>query len=507
LGGGAGEFVTLAPMKDYAGLTRQELMLVVRDLEQRAAVIAVEQTRHSGALSDSEERLRAILQTAVEGIITIDARGVIESFNPAAEKIFGYAAGEVIGKNVKSLMPEPYRHEHDGYLTNYHHTGHAKIIGIGREVMGCRKDGTVFTLDLAVSEVRLADRVIFAGFVRDISEHKAAEKALLHYAALVESSDDAIIGKTLEGYITSWNRGAESIFGYQSEEAVGKHISLIIPPERKQEEETILAKIRRGESVEHYETVRRRKDGKPVDISVTVSPIRERGGQIIGASKVARMISERKRLQNEILEISEREQRRIGNDLHDGLCQELAGIELMCEVLEQKLAARSKSEAAQVGEIAGHIRGAITHARKLSRGLSPVELQTNGLMSALHELTANVQERFGIECRLDCPEAVLIRNHVFAVHLFRIVQEAINNALKHGRARLVVVSLKPAAGKTKLTVTDNGAGFNEESPEGKGKGMGLHIMKYRAGMIDAVLDVHSRPGAGTTITCVFGKNL
>jgi len=101
----------------------------------------------------------------------------------------------------------------------------------------------------------------------------------------------------------------------------------------------------------------------------------------------------------------------------------------------------------------------------------------------------------------------LIRNHVFAVHLFRIVQEAINNALKHGRARLVVVSLKPAAGKTKLTVTDNGAGFNEESPEGKGKGMGLHIMKYRAGMIDAVLDVHSRPGAGTTITCVFGKNL
>ena len=491
-------------MKDYAGLARQELLAVVRDLEKRAAAIEVEQTRHSGALRDSEERLRAILQTAVEGIITIDAHGMIESFNPAAEKMFGYAAGEVIGQNLKKLMPEPYRGEHDGYIANYRRTGHAKIIGIGREVLGCRKDGTIFPMDLAVNEVRLAGRVIFAGFVREITERKAAEKALLHYAALVESSDDAIIGKTLEGFITSWNRGAETIFGYPSEEAIGQHISLIVPPERKQETDTILAKIRRGESVEHFETVRRRKDGKAVDISVTISPIREAGGQIVGASKVARAISERKRLQNEILEISEREQRRIGNDLHDGLCQELAGIELMCQVLEQKLAARSKGEAAQAGEIARHIREAITHTRKLSRGLSPVELQTNGLMSALYELTANVQERFGVECRLECPETVLIRNHVFATHLFRIVQEAINNALKHGKAGRVVVAMKPAAGKIKLTVTDNGAGFNGDSP--KGGGMGLHIMKYRAGMIDAALDVHSKPGTGTTITCVFDKN-
>ena len=500
-----GEFVTLAIMKDHADLTRHELVALVIELEAKAAANAVEQNRHSEALRDSEARLRAILQTAVEGIITIDDHGLIESLNPAAEKILGYAVAEVIGQNVKVLMPEPYRHEHDGYLANYHHTGHAQIIGIGREVTGRRKDGTEFPMDLSVNEVKLADRRIFAGFVRDISQHKAAEKALLHYAALVESSDDAIIGKTLDGFITSWNRGAETIFGYQSEEAVGKPITLIIPPDRKQEEDAILSKIRRGESVEHYETVRRRKDGKAVDISVTISPIREPGGNIIGASKVARTISERKRLQNEILEISEREQRRIGNDLHDGLCQELAGIELMCQVLEQKLAARSKVESAQAGEIARHIREAISHTRKLSRGLSPVELQTNGLMSALHELTSNVQERFGIQCRLECPEAVLIRNHAFATHLFRIVQEAINNALKHGKAGQILVSLKPIAGKVNLTVADNGLGFKNDSPHGKG--MGLHIMKYRAAMMDAAMEVHSAPGTGTTVTCIFGKNL
>src|SRR5882724_8415078 len=137
--------------------------------------LTTERRLSQAALHDSEERLRAILQTAVEGIITIDERGIVESMNPAAEKTFGWKAAEVIGKNVSTLMPAPYRQEHDGYLHNYATTGHAKIIGIGREVLGQRKDGSVFPMDLAVSEVRLAGRRLFTGFVRDISERKRAE--------------------------------------------------------------------------------------------------------------------------------------------------------------------------------------------------------------------------------------------------------------------------------------------------------------------------------------------
>jgi PAS domain S-box-containing protein len=173
-------------MSEYAHLTRAQLIARLRHLEASAKPAAGPEkkptARTSSGLTDTEERLRAILETAVEGIITIDQHGILESINPAAEKTFGYEAEEVIGKNVSILMPSPYREEHDGYMANYLRTGTAKIIGIGREVLGQRKDGSVFPMDLAVSEVHLADRRLFTGFVRDISERKKAEARLADLA-------------------------------------------------------------------------------------------------------------------------------------------------------------------------------------------------------------------------------------------------------------------------------------------------------------------------------------
>lgn len=494
-------------MNDLTRLTRAELMNVIRDLQKKVMHDAGQQTEHRqtrAALRDSAERLRAILETAVEGIITIDDHGIIESFNHSAEKIFGYTAGETIGQNVKLLMPEPFRHEHDGYLRNYRETGNAKIIGIGREVVGRRKDGTLFPMDLSVSEVNLADRRMFTGFVRDITDRKAAEKAMAYYAVLVESSDDAIIGKTLEGNINSWNRGAEQIFGYSREEVIGKPITILIPEDRPGEEPGILAKLRRGESVDHYETVRRHKDGRLINISVTVSPIRDSSDNIVGASHVARDITERKRLEREITEISNREQQRIGQDLHDGLCQELTGIELMCQVLEQALSKKSKTEAKQVAEIGGHIRQAIAHTRKLARGLSPVELELNGFTSALHELADHAGRLFRIECHFECAKPVSIRDNVAATHLYRIAQEAINNAIRHGKAEHVAISLGADCDKNVLRITDDGLGFPVK-PEQR-TGMGLLTMKYRADVIGATLEISSS-NKGTAVSCVFNKNL
>jgi PAS domain S-box-containing protein len=185
-------------MSDYSDLTKTELIARLQELQ---AQLSVSTPRASSGLSShppgavilhgSEERLRAILQTAVEGIITIDERGVIESLNPAAEKTFGFRSEEVIGRNVSCLMPPPYREEHDGYMANYLRTGQARIIGIGREVVGQRKDGTLFPMDLAVSEVRLADRRLFTGFVRDITERKKSEARLAELAqTLVEKNKE-----------------------------------------------------------------------------------------------------------------------------------------------------------------------------------------------------------------------------------------------------------------------------------------------------------------------------
>lgn len=175
-------------MSQYRSWTREALLQRVEQLEKRLAG-APALSGAEAALRDSEERIRAILQTAVEGIITIDERGIIESVNPAVEKLFGYDSNEMVGQNVRMLMPSPYREEHDGYMDNYHRTGHAKIIGIGREVVGQRKDGSVFPMDLSVGEVQLAGARMYTGIVRDITPRKQVEEQLGEMARTLEEKN------------------------------------------------------------------------------------------------------------------------------------------------------------------------------------------------------------------------------------------------------------------------------------------------------------------------------
>ncbi len=486
-------------------MSRKQLLACIEQIKAGHLRRSRTQKQKSEAeLHDREARLRAILDTAVEGIITIDERGIIEAANHAALHLFGYTHDELAGKNISLLMPQPHRAAHDGYLSNYLRGGHAKIIGIGREVTGLRKDGSTFPMDLSVSEVKLKGRRIFTGFIRDISARKEAEKALRYYEALVASSDDAIIGKTLKGHVTSWNRGAQAVFGYSRKEMLGQPISKLIPKGRKDEEPLILEKISQGGSVDHFETVRRRKDGRLIDVSVTISPIHDADGTIIGASKVARDITERKRLEKEILEISEREQRRIGQDLHDGLCQHLAGIEMLAQVLAQKLHAKSKNNSARAMNIAGAVREAIGHTRLLARGLSPVTLESEGLMSALAELALNTEKIFRIQCVFDCNEIVKFDDHAASTHLFRIAQEAVSNAIKHGKAQKIIIILRDEPGHLALSIRDNGKGFSKSIS--RSGGMGLRIMHTRMGMVGGSLAIEkSSGGQGVTVACLVPK--
>ena len=207
---------------------------------------------------------------------------------------------------------------------------------------------------------------------------------------------------------------------------------------------------------------------------------------------------ERRVLEEELLKASSREQQRIGQDLHDSLCQQLAGIEFQNSVLVQQLSKTPsvQAEAARIGEL---IRNATKQARALARGLSPVEIEPNGLMAALNNLAINATNLFRVTCSFECPQPVLLDNRTFATHLYRIAQEAIGNAVKHGQAKTIVVSLKGGDDELILTVKDDGGGFSQD---GRAiEGMGLRIMEYRADMIGAMLRIDSFKGEGTTVAC------
>jgi PAS domain S-box-containing protein len=243
-------------MSDYSGLTRAELIERLGVAESRSGTgeAGGDQQLALRALRDSEARLRAILQTAVEGVVTIDERGIIESANPAAERIFGYTAEEMVGRNVGALMPEPHRESHDAYLSQYMKTGEARVIGIGREIVGRRKDGTLFPMDLSVSEVHLAERRLFTGFVRDITERKRTEQRLqVQYAitrALAESSSwDEAVPKVMRAFCETLGWSFGEFWSVNHEGEFIHHVESWYPPSAGSSELEVLARrmiCRRG---------------------------------------------------------------------------------------------------------------------------------------------------------------------------------------------------------------------------------------------------------------------
>lgn len=248
--------------------------------------------------ADHSALFRVLTSIAADGMVVIDEKANILLYNEACHKLFQYTAEEVLSRNVNMLMPEPYRSEHDSYIARYKRTGSPRIIGIGREVRGRRKDGSQFPMYLSVGEGSIGDRKVFVGIVHDLTGIRAEEerRALSdrRLAQIVEGSEDAIISKTLDGIIQTWNAGAERIFGYSQAEMVGESILAIVPSERHEEEQDILAKIRQGESIHHYETTRIRKDGREIAISLSVSPVRDTSGTIVGASKISRDVTEQR---------------------------------------------------------------------------------------------------------------------------------------------------------------------------------------------------------------------
>jgi PAS domain S-box-containing protein len=320
------------------------------------------------------------------------------------------------------------------------------------------------------------------------------------YVDLFENANDMVYTHDLEGRLTSINQAGERLLQRRRSELLSHSILELVVPEQRPAAQRWLEQVLRDAGPPTVEWDFAAASGQPVKLEISTRLIAQNGREV-EVEGIARDISERKRLERELLEISNREQRRIGHDLHDGVCQQLVGIAYLTETLADRLQEKGAAEASEAERISGLLNTALTQTRGVARGLFPVRLEENGLVSALEELTANAGNLFQIQCQFSCENPPDHIDNVIALHLYYIAQEAVANAAKHAKARMVRVALEPDPQRHALSIQDDGVGFLASSP--LPAGMGLRIMQYRARVIGATLEIQSRPGHGTTVRCLF----
>jgi two-component system, LuxR family, sensor kinase FixL len=246
----------------------------------------------------AEQRFRLVVEAAPNAMVMIDQAGKILMVNAQAEQVFGYLRDELLGRPVETLVPERFRGHHPGLRRAFFVDPRPRPMGAGRDLYGIKKDGSEFPIEIGLNPIETDEGLMVLSAIVDITERKAAEQALRDseqrfrsLAAIVEFSDDAIISKTLDGIVTSWNSAAERMFGYTAAEMVGQPILRLAVPGHSDDMLAILERIKRGEPVDHHETMRRHKNGTTLHISLSVSPIYDADGQLLGASKIARDIT------------------------------------------------------------------------------------------------------------------------------------------------------------------------------------------------------------------------
>ena len=473
--------VLITALRDDAGNLRG-FAKVTRDITARKE--AEERERRLGREQAARERSTDILESISDAFFAVDDEWRFTYVNREAEEIWGRSREGLLGKNIWEEFPQAEDSEY------YRQIGRAMREGVTTEFE------TISTVPGAwVAGRAYPSREGLSVYFRDVTERKRAEEERARLSAIVESSDDVIIGKTLEGIITSWNRGAEQTYGYSSEEAVGRPISMLVPTDRPNEIPRILASVRRGEKVDHFETVRMTKGGRRLDISLTVSAIRDSTGNIVGASTIARDITERKRSEETIRRVREAERRRIARDLHDGVLQDLsytaAAMGLMMLDIED-------------AGLQEQLQKAVDAARRAAQGLRAVvdDLRlADEVDRPFPELVESVVRRnramarsleIGLEVGEGYPSAPLGE---IGTDLLRIIQEALTNARRHSGAGRVSVTLKTEGSDLVAEVRDDGRGFGPDMAPG----VGLRSMRERAAAIGGELEVESRPGRGTSV--------
>jgi two-component system CheB/CheR fusion protein len=490
----------------------------------------------------SEEKLwwqAAMVASSHDAIISCSRLWKVVSWNDAAERLFGYKEAEVISRDIKFLSPPNNEAE-----LNEIRSAIARGEGKTLETVRVKKNGEPVNVSITFSLVKdgTGKAIGATEVLRDISSRKKAQEALRasdeRFRLLMEGAKDyAMFLIEPNNVISYWSEGAQRVFGWSAEEAIGKRGELIFTPEdraagRVQKEMAIA--LQKGSASDCRWHLR--KDGSRIWVDGVMRRLDGEGRQKVrGFAKIARDATEqriaeeelknahaelehrvmertaellatntelhnemkrRQTLEREILEVTERERSRVSQDLHDGLCQELTATAFFLKSKSKAIARKTPDCARVLLEAAETVNENAGRARDLARGLNPFELGAGGLLVALRELATRANER--TPCRCEFSRALTVRDESIAMNLYRVAQEAVNNALKYARASEIIIGLRKEDHDVVLTIRDDGTGIRSLR---KKKTMGIHMMKYRADVCGGKLEIESRRGHGTTVTC------
>jgi PAS domain S-box-containing protein len=478
-------------------------------------------------------RLAAIVQSSHDAIVAKNLNGIITDWNQGAQRIFGYKPKEIIGKSVLTLIPKDRQSEEQEILRK---TRRGESLD-HYETVRRRKDGKLIDVSLTISPIKgpKGEIVGVSKIARDITEKKQTEQRLTEQARLLDLTNDAIIVRDHQDRVVYWNRGAEEMYGFSAKEAVGKITHELLQTTHPESLEKIRKKLKRHN---HWsgELIHTRKDGRKVIVMSRWSLDRDTRGKpmsvletntditarkraevelqrskdllervveqrtkelLIANTGLKNEIERRKGLEGEILSISDREQQRLGQELHDGLCQHLTAVAFMARSVALRLKNHRVIEVGDIDKIAQLVNDAATDTRNLSRALHRLDVDAAGLVDALQDLVD--REIWRTPCRLEIKPSFRIEDDVAAAHLYRIAREAVINANKHAQAREIIVKLQRSRQEMVLHVIDDGVGLSDERK--LKQGLGLHIMNYRAQLVGGRLEIDSPKNRGTRVSC------
>jgi PAS domain S-box-containing protein len=452
------------------------------------------------ALRESEEKYRQLFANASDAIVIFDAETYkVEDVNESLSNLLQYSKEELLNLKVTDFSAEPAKTLESLSKIKKGHLKHSKIpLRYWR-----KKTGEILAVEISSGTFISNGRLKLLGAIRDITERKKAEDALQEsesrVRALLNAIPDKMLRITKDGILLDYKISKNSPHFKNKEITRGKNLKEFFPKEIYPQ---FLKNIKTAHSSGTPQVMEYQIEAAKIILNYEARIVSSGLDELV---VIIRNMTEHRRLEREILEINEYQRRKIGQDLHDGLGQHLTGIAFLSKVLAQKLNASSNKESEEAQTIVQHVNEAISQTRTLARGLHPIELETNGFYSALQEIKIQTEKLFKIRCHLKYEVPNQIQNQMVATHLYRIVQEAVHNAIKHGKAKNVHINLTAKDNQIILTIKDDGMGLAKKLKQGKG--MGLEIMKYRARAIGANFELTNGTPRGAVAQAVFSSHI